>query len=126
MEKIDFGFGISMPVRPEKRKSAEDFLEKTLGCTETMRNAEYSCFRFPNGQVIGITPDEKAPSEQEYENSTWLEIVSSDFEATKKRIQKFGAREVKGGMKDAFFFNLPGGAVFRLLSEEMAEKENSL
>jgi hypothetical protein len=26
-----------------------------------------------------------------------------------------------GGMKDAFFFNLPGGAVFRLISDELAK-----
>jgi predicted enzyme related to lactoylglutathione lyase len=126
MEKINFGFGISMPVRPEKRKLAEDFLRTILNCAETMRSEEYTCFRFPNGQIIGITPEKEAPSEEEYEHSIWLEIISEDFEATKKRIKEFGAREVTGGMKEAFFFNLPGGAVFRLLSEEMAKKEHGI
>ena len=31
-----------------------------------------------------------------------------------------------GGMKEAFVFHVPGGAVFRLLSEDMAQKEHPL
>ncbi len=126
MEKIVFGVGMSMPVRPDKRKAAEDFLGRVLGCTKTSHSDQYTCFRFPNGQIIGITPEPEAPSEEEYERSTWLELVTDDFEATKMRIKKFGVREVAGGMKDAYFFNLPGGAVFRLLSQEMAKKEHGL
>ena len=120
MEKIDFGVGMSMPIKPESRSRAEDFITNVLGLPQTLENEAYSCFKFPNGQVLGITPDVNAPTEEEYENSTWLEMVSSDFVRTKTKILEFGAREVKGGMKEAFFFNLPGGAVFRLLSEEMA------
>ena len=122
-EKIDFGVGISMPVKPDSRSRAEDFLSKILGLKQTMKDESYTCFKFPNGQIIGITPDVNAPSEEEYENSTWLEIVSSDFLKTKAKILEFGVREVKGGMKEAFFFNLPGGAVFRLLSVEMAKEQ---
>ena len=124
MEKIDFGIGISMPVKPNMRKKAEDFLSNVLGCSETLRNDNYTCFKFPNGQILGITPDQNASSEEEYENATWLEIASEDFERTKKRIKEFGVREVSGGMKGAFFFNLPGGAVFRLVSKERMEADS--
>ena len=61
MEKIDFGLGMSMPVRPDKRKRTEEFLAKILGCRETMRNETYTCFRFPNGQILGITPEQRLP-----------------------------------------------------------------
>ena len=118
MEKIDFGPGISMPLKPDKRKRAEEFLSEILGCRETLRNDNYTCYQFPNGQILGITPDDNAPTEEEYENSVWLELISDDFEATKKRITNFGVREVTGGMPDAFFFNLPGGVVFRLVSKD--------
>jgi len=77
--------------------------------------------KFPNGQIIGITPDENAPSEEEYENSVWLELVSDDFQKTKLRILEFGVREVSGGMEESFFFNLPGGAVFRLVNKGQME-----
>ncbi|PCJ62302.1 MAG: hypothetical protein COA79_04360 [Planctomycetota bacterium] len=121
MEKVDFGVGLSMPVKPESRVRAVAFLSNVLGCTKTLENDNYSCFRFPNGQILGITPDENALSEEEYENSTWMELITEDFEGTKKRIQEFGVREVEGGMKDALFFNIPGGAVFRLISAETAK-----
>ncbi len=124
MEKINFGFGIHMPVQPDKRTRAEEFLGNTLGCAEITRTEEYTCFRFPNGQIIGITPDKGAPFEEEYERSLWLEIISNDYEATKRRIQEFGVKEVVGGMPNAFFFHLPGGAVFRLVSEEVAAAGN--
>lgn len=123
MEKIDFGVGISMAVRPDKRELVESFLLNVLKCPQTLKSQEYSCFRFPNGQILGITPDITAPTEEEYERSVWFELVSNDFLSTKKRIQEFGVREVSGGHPQAFFFNIPGGAVFRLLSEEMAQAE---
>lgn len=125
MEKIEFGVGISMPIQPGHRDRAETFFAEVLGCKQVMKNSLYTCFQFPNGQVIGITPDTKALSEQNYEKSTWLEIVSGDFEATKKRAQTFGVREVSGGSEDAFFFNIPGGAVLRLISEETARSMRS-
>ena len=121
MEKIRFGYGMSMPVRPEFREKSEEFFRDILGCAQTKKTKAYTCFRFPNGQVVGITSDDGAPSEADYEKSMWLEVVSSDFDATKKRILDFGAREVQGGLPGAFFFNAPGGAVFRLVNEEMAE-----
>ena len=121
MEKFDFGVGLSMPVQPEMREKAERFISTVLGCKEVMRNENYTCFKFPNGQILGITPSEDALTEAGYENSTWLELVSDDFEATKNRIQQFAAKEVDGGMEGVFFFNIPGGAVFRLVSKEVAE-----
>ena len=126
MEKIDFGVGMSMPVKPEFRERAELFFGEVINCPQIMKNESYSCYRFINGQVMGITPDENAPTEEEYEKSIWLELVTSDFESTKKRIIDFGVREVKGGMKDAFFFNSPGGVVFRLISEEQAKEMEKL
>lgn len=122
MEKIEFGMGISMPIKPSTLEKAERFVSEVLGCKEIMRNKHYTCFKFPNGQVLGLTPDDNAPSEIEYENSTWLEIVSDDFESTMRRIRDFGVRKVDGGMEGAFFFNLPGGAVLRLVSQEQAKK----
>ena len=115
MEKIEFGVGISMTIKPERRLKAEEFFAKVLGLPETMKNANYSCYQFPNGQTFGITPDDSAPTEEEYEKGIWLELTTTDFEATKKRLTEFGVREVPGGMKEAFFFNMPGGVVFRLI-----------
>ena len=117
-ERINFGVGISMPVQPNQRERAELFLSKIIHCKEIMRNDTYTCFEFPSGQVIGITPDPNAPAELEYKNTTWLEIVSSNFKVTKKRIQEFGVREVPGSDEGTYFFHLPGGAVFRLISED--------
>lgn len=68
-----------------------------------------------------MASDKDAPSEAEYERSLWLEIVSSDYAVTKKKIQDFGAKEVATGMKDAFFFHIPGGAVFRLKDQNSTE-----
>jgi hypothetical protein len=99
MTKIDFGVGMSVPVKSNKREDVELFLKDILKLPQTMKTESYSCFKFPNGQIIGITPDDNAPTEQEYENSVWLEVVSSNFEETKKNILSFGAREVVGGMK---------------------------
>ena len=121
-EKIDFGVGHSMPVHPDQMKRAEDFLEKVLACELLHRGEFYTTFRFPNGGIIGLTPSEKALSESQYEHSTWLEIVSSDYKVTKQRIKEFGVTEVPSSDSDIYVFHIPGGAVLRLISEEMARE----
>lgn len=125
MDKVYFGANMSIPVRPGAREKAERFIETVLKCKKSFYDDSYTCYHFPNGQIFGLTPRADAPTEEEYEKSIWLECVADDFESTKKAAIEFGVREVQGGMLDAFFFNIPGGPVVRLVERPMLEKEES-
>lgn len=123
MSKVYLGANMSMPVRPAMRKKAEEFFEQVLGAKKSFYDDVYSCYHLANGYVIGITSRSDAPTEEDYEKSMWLELLAEDFDATKKKAQDFGVRQVNGGMMDAYFFNIPGGPVVRLVDAKMLEKE---
>jgi hypothetical protein len=50
--------------------------------------------------------------------AAWLEIKTSDVQAVKRRLVEFGVKEVEYSDKSRFYFQAPGGQVFRLAPEE--------
>ena len=73
-------------------------------------------YEFTGGAVLGFffVDAADAPTEAEYLKATWLEIEVDDPAAWKARLQAFGVREVEFPDPTRFFFQAPGGPVFRL------------
>jgi hypothetical protein len=49
----------------------------------------------------------------------WLEVRTARPEEMKKRILEFGIQGIEHWDKDHFYFQAPGGQVFRLAGDDM-------
>jgi hypothetical protein len=77
-------------------------------------------FVFENDFVLGVFyfEDEHLLTEAEHLNAAWLEIKTKDVVELKRRLLAFGVKEVDYPDKTRFFFQAPGGQVFRLAPED--------
>jgi hypothetical protein len=111
---FDFGPGISLPIKPESLAKAKQFVQEVLRAQFVSQSRQYTVFRFPNGQMVGLCEDSSAPAEADYYHSIWLELLTDDFPEAVALLKSQGITEVRGGDEHAFFFHLPGGPVFKL------------
>ena len=72
----------------------------------------------PMPTIVGIfyRAESEVLTSEEHLRATWLELKSSDVAATKARLVALGVREVETPDKARFFFQAPGGQVYRLAS----------
>jgi hypothetical protein len=72
---------------------------------------------------IGVVYDDSALSAADRLNSIWLELRTENPEELKQRVLAFGINEVEFWDKEHFYFQAPGGQVFRLVgvSEDMSK-----
>ena len=77
-------------------------------------------FVFDNDVVFGVFyfEDEHLLTEAQHLNAAWLEIKAKDVVELKRRLLDFGVKEVEYPDKTRFFFQAPGGQVFRLAPED--------
>jgi hypothetical protein len=77
-------------------------------------------FVFGNQFVLGVFFCEPADvlSEEGHLKAAWLEIKTKDVPGVQKRLLEFGVKEVDYVDKSRFYFQAPGGQVFRLAPEE--------
>lgn len=93
------------------------FYQGLLGCRLLESPfADLDLYEFEGGFVLGIffvRPEETLP-EADYLKATWLELKVPDPEAVKARLLHFGVTPVAFPDPTRFFFQAPGGQVFRL------------
>ena len=77
-------------------------------------------FVFENDFVLGVFyfEDEHLLTDAEHLNAAWLEIKAKDVAELKRRLLAFGVKEVEYPDKTRFFFQAPGGQVFRLAPQD--------
>lgn len=113
-----FGNHLKMNMLASLRPRAIEFYVKILGCAELKSPLpDLDLFGFQGGFVLGIFYFDDAAhvlSDSEQMKATWLEIKTKNVELLKKRLQKFGVREIDYEDKSRFYFQAPGGPVFRL------------
>jgi hypothetical protein len=81
-------------------------------------------YEFPDGFILGLFFSDDAAellAEQDYLRATWLELKVDDLKQWKERLQRFGVKEIEyddpsrfAEPYPRFFFQAPGGQVFRL------------
>ena len=101
-------------VKPKDYERAKSFIENFLSDEILVSNKEYFVVKLEGGERFGISSEENAPTEKEYEFGTWLSLETDNFSKVILKLKEAGLREVKGGDSVAFFFNMPGGCVFKL------------
>lgn len=119
---IMIGNHLKMHLPHNVRARAERFYTEILGCRK-LKDAPYpnlDLYEFQGGFVLGLFfCDEKDTlSETEHIKATWMEIKTDSPEALKQRLIDFGVREVEFEDKSRFYFQAPGGQVFRVAPME--------
>jgi hypothetical protein len=108
-------------VHSSLRERVRSFYLDALECTTMPSPAEnLDLFLFADGFVLGVFFCDQADvlSEDDHRKAAWLEIKTKDVEDVKRRLIEFGVKEVKYPDESRFYFQAPGGQVFRLAPED--------
>jgi hypothetical protein len=112
-----FGNHLKLNVHKSLRDRVRTFYLDVLEC-KTMRAPmpDLDLFLFDDTFVLGVFYCDQAEvlSEEDHLKAAWMEIKAKDVEVTKRRLLEFGVKEVEYSDKMRFYFQAPGGQVFRL------------
>ena len=111
------GNHMKMNVSHRLKEQVRKFYPQVLGCKMLPSPApDLDLYEFEGGFVLGVffCEDAEVLPEQEHLKATWLEIKVADPQEVKQRLLEFGVKEVDYVDKSRFFFQAPGGQVFRL------------
>jgi hypothetical protein len=114
---VQLGNHLKMNLPAHLRARAREFYAGLLECKvlESPR-ADLDLYEFAGGEVLGLFFVDAADtlSERDCLKATWLEIKVDDPGRWKARLETFGVEEVEYPDPTRFYFQAPGGAVFRL------------
>jgi catechol 2,3-dioxygenase-like lactoylglutathione lyase family enzyme len=114
MTTIAVGEHAKLIVDPSQRERLQRFYRDVLGCrviTQSPAMDRVECSNFS----IGVLYDSGALTDAQVLKSIWLEICTEDPVATKAKILEFGIKPIEFWDKEHFYFQAPGGQVFRLV-----------
>jgi hypothetical protein len=116
------GNHIKTNVHKDLRERVRTFYLEVLQCKPMAAPmADLDLFVFENDFALGVFYVEEADllTEAEHLKAAWLEIKAKDTEQVKRRLIAFGVKEVDYPDNTArFYFQAPGGQVFRLAAED--------
>jgi hypothetical protein len=75
-------------------------------------------YRFPNGGSISVEFTRETPHDGQVSRGAWLELVVDDVEPAKEKVLAAGLRPVEFEGNDFFYFEAPGGQVFRIIDQD--------
>lgn len=114
---VAIGNHIKMQLPERLRAGARAFYGEVLGCRALASpHAALDLFEFEGGFVLGLFfgAEAEALPEPDQLKATWLELKTADPDALKRRLLAFGVTEVAWPDSSRFYFQAPGGQVFRL------------
>jgi hypothetical protein len=122
---VTIGNHLKMTVASAVKARSREFYGGLLGLKSIPSPADnLELYKFPGGFVLGLFFSDN-PAEllakQDYLKATWLELKVDDLTQWKERLQRFGVTETEyddpprfAEPYRRFFFQAPGGQVFRL------------
>ena len=108
-------------VHKSLRERVRSFYVDVLQCTTMPSPApNLDLYLFTDKFVLGVffCDEGEVLSEEDHLKAAWLEIKTKDVQALKQRLVEFGVKEVEYADKSRFYFQAPGGQVFRLAPED--------
>jgi hypothetical protein len=100
-----------------ERSRVREFYRDLLGCQ--MREGpmpHVDMFQFEGGAYVGIffeEPDAVLTPEN-FLKAAWMELKTKDPAALEKQVRAFGVKAIDYADKTRFYFQAPGGQVFRV------------
>ncbi len=114
---VRIGNHLKLNVAHHLRARTRDFYAGLLQCRPlSSPRDDLDLYEFEGGFVLGLFFVDAAEtlSGADCLKATWLELKVADPAAWKARLLAFGVREVEFPDPTRFFFQAPGGQVFRL------------
>jgi hypothetical protein len=111
---VSLGENSKLTVNPSERGKIRKFYRDTLGCPATKESERIDIFKIGNTFYLGVMYDNSALTHEDALKSIWLELRTEDPEGLKRKILDFGIKELEYWDKEHFYFQAPGGQVFRL------------
>jgi len=108
-------------VHKSLRERVRTFYQDVLQCkTMPAPMPDLDLFLFEDGFVLGVffCDETEILSEEEHLKAAWLEIKTNAVQDVRRRLRAFGVKEVDYADKTRFYFQAPGGQVFRLAPED--------
>jgi len=120
---VSLGEHSKLTASPSERDRIRKFYREVLGCTVTRESEKSDIFRIGAGLYLGVVYDSSALTAPEAQKSIWLELKTSHPEELRQKILSFGITGIEFWDKEHFYFQAPGGQVFRLVGtgEDMAK-----
>lgn len=116
----EWGNHSKMVARPSDRPRLQEFYRDVLGCY-VGRGPQHpggpedtDLVRFANGFSAVVHYSDAALGEAELKMAIWLEVLTDDAAELEGRIMAFGVQPFDYFDKDHFYFQAPGGQVFRV------------
>jgi len=125
MSGIKFGEHSKMVAAPSERDRLQKFYRDILGCKVVSKSSTTDSIQVGSDFYIGVIYDAAALPAQDMLRSTWLEIRVDNPDETKRKILQFGITGIDFWDKEHFYFQAPGGQVFRIIGtdEDMSKFE---
>jgi catechol 2,3-dioxygenase-like lactoylglutathione lyase family enzyme len=114
---VSLGNQSKMMANPNEQNRIRKFYKEILGCVLIKESKETDLIRLGNDFFIGIIYDNSTLTESDLQKSIWLELRTNNPESLKKSIIDFGIKGIDFWDKDHFYFQAPGGQVFRIISD---------
>jgi hypothetical protein len=108
-------------VHKSLRERVRSFFVDVLQCTTISSPVpDLELYLFSDSFVLGVFFCDQSDvlSAEDHLKAAWLEIKTADVHEFKRRLIEFGVKEVEYSDKSRFYFQAPGGQVFRLAPEE--------
>jgi hypothetical protein len=99
------------------RAETRHFYGTVLGARELPGPGERAAiYELPGGFVAGVffLDASEVLTPEQHRKATWLELMSEDPAALRDRVLAAGIVEMETGDRSRFFFQAPGGQVFRV------------
>jgi hypothetical protein len=107
-------FAHSSEKEPLNRLFAETLGLSRVDLTAPGGDEPVLLYRFSNGASISVEFTQEIPHSGATRSGAWLELVVDDAETVKKQVLEAGLERVQFIGNDHFYFQAPGGQVFRI------------
>ena len=123
MPSVSLGDNAKLTVLPAERDQIRRFYRDVLECPLTKTSEAADVFRLGSSFYLGVVYDDSALSVADRLKSIWLELRTDRPEELKANILQFGIKEIEYWDRDHFYFQAPGGQVYRLIgtAEDMSK-----
>jgi hypothetical protein len=114
---ITFGEHSKLVVAPSERGAVRAFYRDVLDVPQTKESEKVDIFKLGPNFYLSVVYDDDAPTPEAQRKSIWLELQTADVNAMKAKILAGGGDKIDFWDKQHFYFQAPGGQVFRLIAD---------
>lgn len=123
MISVSLGENSKLTVLPSERTQIRAFYRDVLDCPQTKESERIDIFKIGSTFFLGVVYDDSALSNPDHLKSIWLDLRTAHPKELKQKVLQFGIKEIEHFDKKHFYFQAPGGQVWRIVGsdEDMAK-----